>query len=115
MTLLEETIAVIQSEGGSVDEVKWVGSSDGTYAISWDEFCEIAKINYDDGYGGQEIAEDLVVVGTNWWMTRGEYDGSEWWEFHTKPKIGKKPKKFTKVKVKGWGWSYLHNMNTEED
>jgi hypothetical protein len=41
---------------------------------------------YDDGYGWQEL------FGTIWmedgtWMTRGEYDGSEWWEKHSLPII----------------------------
>jgi hypothetical protein len=42
--------------------------------------------NYDSGFGGQEL------FGTIWytdgtWSTRGEYDGSEWWEYHTCPEI----------------------------
>ena len=42
--------------------------------------------NYDSGYGGQEL------FGTIWytdgtWSTRGEYDGSEWWDYHTCPDI----------------------------
>ena len=41
---------------------------------------------YDSGYGGQEL------FGTIWytdgtWSTRGEYDGSEWWELHDLPDI----------------------------
>ena len=43
-------------------------------------------IEYDAGYGGQEL------YGTIWykdgtWSTRGEYDGSEWWEHHSVPTI----------------------------
>jgi hypothetical protein len=41
---------------------------------------------YNNGYGCQEI------VGTIWytdgtWSTRGEYDGSEWWEHHVCPQL----------------------------
>ena len=41
---------------------------------------------YDSGYGGQEL------FGTIWytdgtWSTRGEYDGSEWWEHNQVPEI----------------------------
>lgn len=44
--------------------------------------------DYDSGYGGQEL------FGTIWykdgtWSTRGEYDGSEWWENHICPEIPK--------------------------
>tara|TARA_R100000544_G_scaffold37158_1_gene27483 strand:+ start:2298 stop:2636 length:339 start_codon:yes stop_codon:yes gene_type:complete len=46
------------------------------------------KINYYAGYGNQ------VLFGTIWlkhglWMTRGEYDGSEWWEVHVRPPLPK--------------------------
>ncbi|MDU0406154.1 hypothetical protein ML8HA_01956 [Lactococcus lactis] len=37
------------------------------------------KTNYDSGYGGQEIAYNLMIKGNGFIMTRGEYDGSEWW------------------------------------
>ena len=43
---------------------------------------------YDSGYGGQ------MLFGTIWytdgtWSSRGEYDGSEWWEFNEVPEIPK--------------------------
>ena len=43
--------------------------------------------NYDNGFGGAEVHGDLKIVGNDWWMERGEYDGSEWWEFKTLPKL----------------------------
>ena len=52
--------------------------------FSFDKFKEIADFEYDDGYGGAEIP-DVRIVGSNWWLERGEYDGSEWWEFKTIP------------------------------
>jgi len=54
-------------------------------SFSWDEFAEIADFLYDNGYGGNEIHSSLKIVGDNWWLERGEYDGSEWWEFKTMP------------------------------
>lgn len=50
------------------------------------EFLEAINVNYDNGYGGQEL------FGTVWftdgtWSTRGEYDGSEWWEHHSCPPL----------------------------
>jgi len=49
-------------------------------------FLESLNYDYDDGYGGQE------VFGTIWykdgtWSERGEYDGSEWWEYKVVPTI----------------------------
>jgi hypothetical protein len=50
------------------------------------EFLKYLDFQYDRGHGLQEI------FGTVWfedstWATRGEYDGSEWWEVHEIPEI----------------------------
>lgn len=52
----------------------------------WTEFLKSLNFSYDSGYGGQNL------FGTVWledgtWCTRGEYDGSEWWEHKQLPKI----------------------------
>jgi hypothetical protein len=54
----------------------------------FDLFLEAIDFHYDDGYGRQEI------YGTIWfddgsWAERGEYDGSEWWEYKECPEIPK--------------------------
>lgn len=44
----------------------------------------LASINYDNGYGSQELFGTIVFKdGT--WLERGEYDGSEWWEYRKLP------------------------------
>ena len=111
VNLLEETIEVLKSKGKDEKDVMWVGSRDGKYAISWEEFKKIADIEYDCKFGAQEIAEDLVVVGKDWWLERHEYDGSEWWEFKTLPRKQRNPKKFTKVKAR-IGWESLDEINS---
>jgi len=77
VNLLEETLEKLKECGFRESDVSWVGSKDGEYAISWEEFKKIADIEYDNGYGTPEIAIDLVVVGKDWWLERHEYDGSE--------------------------------------
>ena len=52
-------------------------------------FLKQLDFNYDNGYGGQEL------YGTIWyedgtWSSRGEYDGSEWWEHNECPVINEK-------------------------
>ena len=42
------------------------------------------KIEYDDGFGGQELF-GMILTNKNSWLERGEYDGSEWWEYRTIP------------------------------
>ena len=39
---------------------------------------------YDSGYGGQEL-DGIIVFNDGSWLSRGEYDGSEWWEYNTTP------------------------------
>ena len=60
--LLEETVLFIHDTNHVIENVSWVGSMDGKYAITWDAFTEISDVLYDDGYGSQEVAADLVVV-----------------------------------------------------
>jgi|688.fasta_scaffold575333_3 hypothetical protein len=52
----------------------------------WSKFLSGIDFEYDSGYGGQNL------FGTIWyadgtWSDRGEYDGSEWWDYHTCPNI----------------------------
>jgi hypothetical protein len=52
----------------------------------YQEFLTNLDFEYDSGYGGQQL------FGTIWceegiWFDRGEYDGSEWWQFHQYPAI----------------------------
>ena len=110
--LLKETIEELRRNGKDEKDVLWVGSSDGKYAISWEEFKKIADIEYDCKFGAQEIAEDLVVVGKDWWLERHEYDGSEWWAFKTLPRKQRNPRRFTKVKAR-IGWESLDEINGE--
>lgn len=107
--LLTETINTLASFGKHESQVTFVGSRDGKYAISWDEFTRIADITYHSGFGGQEIATDLVVVGADWWLERHEYDGSEWWEYKCLPSAPKEAKPFTRVKATV-GWKSIHAL-----
>ena len=59
-----------------------VGYSD----VEMQQFLQAINYQYDDGFGGQE------VYGTIWykdgtWSERGEYDGSEWWEYKSCPVV----------------------------
>lgn len=107
--LLEETLEVLAAYKLTPDEVLWVGSSDGTYALSWVEFTRVANVSYDSGYGAAEVASDLVVVGYDWWLERYEYDGSEGWTYKVKPQRADAPQVFN-VAVGGM-WETLDKLN----
>jgi len=52
----------------------------------FEHFVNELDFEYDDSYGSQEL------FGTIWyadgtWSDRGEYDGSEWWEYQSCPPI----------------------------
>lgn len=110
--LYYETLDELAHNGLTSYDVLWVGSLDGKYAISFEKFAEIANIEYDAGYGAQEIAVDLVVVGQSWWLERQEYDGSEWWEFKEIPFKSPDSKPFDRVKVypEQIGWRNIHQI-----
>lgn len=95
---LAETFEVLKSYGKSSVDVLWVSIREPRYLTeirptpepvpcgSWADFERFANFEYDNGYGGAEINAPLIIVGEDWWLERGEYDGSEWWEFKTMPR-----------------------------
>ncbi len=102
--LLKETIEELADNKKVPQDVQWVGSQDGKYSLSWEQFAvKASQIDYDSGYGGQELASNLVVVGPDWWLERHEYDGSEWWEFKTLPVCTEDTQAFTFTKIRDWG------------
>lgn len=112
--LIKETVRQLEDNHKTPGMVKWVGSRDGRYAMPWDEFAKrFSRIEYYSGFGGQEIADDLVVVGEDWWLERHEYDGSEWWEYKALPIRKEDAKPFDKVEG---AWDALDTiMNKAED
>ena len=84
--LLEDTVNVLKRHGKTFNDVLWIGTKSNFVNIG--KFIELAKeTNFDSGYGSQEIATDLLIVGDNWWLERGEYDGSEWWDYKEMPEM----------------------------
>jgi len=91
--LLKETIINLGLNNKTIEDVLWCGS-DAFGWFSWAEFAELADTDYDNGFGGNEVAFDLLIVGKDYWLERHEYDGSEWWEskeIPTKPSLHRKP------------------------
>ena len=112
--LLQETIKDIENSGHKVSDVIFIGSLDSGYSCTWDEFITLADIEYDAGFGGQEIASDLTIVfcdGSTMW--RGEYDGSEWWEYSKPVEIPEKQKQI--LKLKGEYWTSLEALHENSD
>lgn len=49
-------------------------------------FIEKLDFTYDDGYGTQELF-GTIWLENNHWLSRLEYDGSEYWQYNCCPKI----------------------------
>lgn len=65
----------------------------------WDQFLSDLGFVYDSGYGGQNLFGTIWYVdGT--WSSRGEYDGSEWWEYNQCPNIPVELNRIDKVRDK---------------
>lgn len=100
--LLQETLAAMDTLGLKEDDIEWVGSNDGRYAIYWDEFKEIAKDYEYDTYCYSEkitpVPEDLVVVFSNMgWLSRYWNDGHIGWSYHKFPRIIHDPTGMTEI------------------
>jgi len=94
MNLLAETIDNLKMYYHDESQVLWVGSYDGRLCVSWEEFKEIAASVSKTSFGTDQIAEDIVIVGENWWLER-HHDGSfSWWVHRQVPKKTRKHKSF---------------------
>jgi hypothetical protein len=107
----EETLKILSEHNKTPKDVVWCGSVEFGW-FSFDDFMEIAPVDYYSGFGGQEIAKDLLIVGEDFWLERHEYDGSEWWEYKELPK---KPENYNKPKtiMNGESWATLVEMNRD--
>jgi hypothetical protein len=81
--LWEETIKKLEKHNKSFDDVIVICGND--FQITKEDFAKYSKTEYDDGFGAPEVAEDLLIIGPDFWLERHEYDGSEWWEFKQMP------------------------------
>jgi len=52
------------------------------------DFYNSLDFNYSNDYGEQKLF-GIVWLEDGSWLTRGEYDGSEWWTQNTLPLIPK--------------------------
>lgn len=82
--LLEETIEDISENDLSTNDIIYIGTDPTRYgpyySCDWETYQNIADFEYDNGYGGNEIPLDLIILFRDGsFMERNEYDGSEWW------------------------------------
>ena len=85
--LLKETKEILERHSKTFDDILFVGDEATHSKMTVKEFLEHANFEYDDGYGLEEINTNLILVGKDFWLERGTYDGSEWWEYKSMPNV----------------------------
>ena len=113
MNLWAETERDLIRLGKSWDDVVAVVGN--CFRISKEQFKELAlKTDYDNSWGAPEVATDLKIIGSDFWLERYEYDGSEWWEYKTMPNINLPLKSVKRLSISGTldcGWMSLDELN----
>ena len=107
--LWEETLEVLRDHGKTFEGVRYIQGSD--FKITKENFERLAKqANYHSGFGAACVPTDLTIVGKGWWLERGEYDGSEWWDFKETPKQINEVRNISCIV--GGMWPKLKDLNT---
>jgi hypothetical protein len=52
----------------------------------YQKFLELLDFKYNKGFG-EQVLYGFVWFEDNTWLERGEYDGSEWWDYKVMPVI----------------------------
>ena len=111
--LLIETKEKLEENDKTPEDVEWCGNEEFGW-LTWEEFKELADVEYDAGFGGEEVATDLKIVGKDFWLERSTYDGSEWWEFKTlpqKPDEHRRPDKVIEQDIGDDAYQGLWDLN----
>ena len=94
----EELLEMLSNNNKKIEDIKVLSIVHKWY---WDygeddddkNYLQIENINidvldfeYGNGYGGQRLF-GIILFNDNTWLERGEYDGSEWWEYKSPPTL----------------------------
>lgn len=82
VNLKEETKELLKKNNKTLKDIIWFGCEKVELVGDLEKLLDF---QYDSGFGGQEVLEDLILVGKDFWLERHEYDGSEWWEYKNMP------------------------------
>ena len=67
------------------NNIRWFILKDNYTKEEFDNFCSDLDIEYDDGFGSQEVYGTILFIDS--YSDREEYDGSENWENRKMPTI----------------------------
>lgn len=87
MNLLSETEQKLKELNLTLDDIQFVMCTKSEYGSDFifmnkDIFVKNARsVNYDNGYGSQEIKNNLTIYTKTHIIYRFEYDGAECWKY----------------------------------
>ena len=87
MNLLSETEYKLKELDLMLDDIQFVMCTESEYGndfifMNKDTFVKNAQsVNYDNGYGSQEIKNNLTIYTKTHIIYRFEYDGAECWKY----------------------------------
>ena len=113
MNFKDETLDTLLENQKTWNDVKFIQGNNFSVSNNKDELLELMNFDYDNDYGAPKIAQDLKIVGDNWWLERAEYDGSEWWDYKETPKQNANAKTIKRFQIKEdqIGWVSLEDVN----
>lgn len=115
MNLLWETAGILNELEYSTNDIAFIGSRDGKYSCSWNEFKILANKNYDNGFGAPEVATDLIILfKNNSWIERDSYDGSEWWKYVARFRSLDKTLPIKRLFAVEAGWETIEDIQKEQ-
>lgn len=80
--LLEETKGMLKHGGYTPEDIVFIGVVQSGLSCTWREFEIMANRTYNAGFGCHNVLGDLTIAFSDGCrLERGEYDGTEWWEW----------------------------------
>jgi len=81
--VLKHVLGIVNSFGKKESEIKWVGNE--KEKMTWDQFKNHVDFQRYDGSASDDIVYDLMIVADDWYLSRVEEYGDEYWRFNTHP------------------------------
>ena len=85
----EELLLLLKSRGLNVSNIEAYNvhfKCESLKGTDPEELLSFLNKEYDSGFGCQEL-EGTVLLNNGTWLERGEYDGSEWWDYMVRPTV----------------------------
>ena len=84
----QELLTILDNIDKTPSDISWMLVYTADYSDISEAFTSIDQLDftYDSGYGTQKLF-GVVFFNNNTWLERGEYDGSEWWDYITTPTL----------------------------